>query len=457
MMVHDGRNFDAQWHSCRITGLTPGRYHGPGLMEKSTRSLRRLELNLFAGSQPALLWSQAPDDTQHMAPERTPNNASAQLPAYGAIVLLSILGCAARPSSGRWLYFVPVAGLTLFFLFFTATSDMVNDYSLGSWIASNLFVMADYLVLTDVQNTLRKKGPQAHPTNLISSAPFSTRLRWAFDLFTSARGVGWQHESTAHIRKQRGGKAVHTRLDAVVQHLVGLARCLALYVLGDVAMQLNPSFRTDGPPFGAQVWWLRPTVLGHALAARGAIDAVYCGAGIVSVVSGLSEPDAWPPLFGSFVDAWSVQNVWGRVWHQMMRRFMTVHSKFVVDNTINPSNRTIRGLLKLSVAFFISSIIHFLGDYIVLQNMGSGAFKFFMLQVVAIALESTVMAFLGRSIPRWCGRILGYVWVVCWFSVTLSLWVEPIVRAGFLESGWHHPVVVSTGATLRGLLGVDGA
>ena len=41
---------------------------------------------------------------------------------------------------------------------------------------------------------------------------------------------------------------------------------------------------------------------------------------MVGVALGLWEPQLWPPMFGSFWDAYTVRCTWGRVWHGILRR-----------------------------------------------------------------------------------------------------------------------------------------
>ncbi|KAJ3496813.1 hypothetical protein NMY22_g19764 [Coprinellus aureogranulatus] len=389
-----------------------------------------------------------------MRPPREPRYASAQGPLYAGIIILSILACAARPSPYRWLLFLPICSMTAFY-FYTRSHDLMIDFSNAAFISMNLFMMSDFLLLTDVQNELRRKGERADVH--VSQQPFFDRLKWAFDLLTSNRGVGWEHEPSAYLPHWR--TTAKTRLAGVRQQFLGLAEAGALYVIAEVLFVVNPSFRTDGPPFHSQPWWLWPSVLAHVLAARSGITGVYSIAGIVSISLGLSEPNRWPPLFGSFLDAYTVQNVWGRVWHQMFRRFLTAHANFAVK-LIQPSNKVVRSLIKLFTAFFISSLAHYFIDCMGLETMHQyGAFKFWMSQAIAITLESASIHFFrwtGIQVVWWVKRAVGYVWVLCWFSMTVPFWVEPVIRAGFLENGLHFPLMKAIGEGIKEQLGIVG-
>lgn len=43
----------------------------------------------------------------------------------------------------------------------------------------------------------------------------------------------------------------------------------------------------------------------------------------LAVTSGLYSPQDWPPLFGRLRDVTSVRGLWGKFWHQMLRRVST--------------------------------------------------------------------------------------------------------------------------------------
>jgi len=247
---------------------------------------------------------------------RPPSYPSLHFPLYLFFYVLAFASCAVRPSIYRKLLLILYGVLGLFYIYNVRSADTVQNQSRAGIVATNFFVLLDFLVLTDAQKVLRRKGQSGS----ISDKNFWERFKWSFSLVTSLRGVGWSHEPTDVLPKYR--TIPRTRLQFVFQSIATLLWDLALYIVADVVMQLDPGFLKDGPPFThpGRAWYLRPMVLAHGLAARAIIDAVYTIAGIVYVLSGLSQPLDWPPFFASFSEAWSVQRFWGRVWHQMMRR-----------------------------------------------------------------------------------------------------------------------------------------
>jgi hypothetical protein len=136
----------------------------------------------------------------------------------------------------------------------------------------------------------------------------------------------------------------------------------------------------------------------------------------------------------------------------MSSQLFLAHATFVVDK-LNPTNKRVRGYLKLSIAFFVSSILHSLGDYAILHSWSTGAMKFFMLQPLGIAFEhliSYLVRSAGISPPKWVSRAVGYLWVLWWFTITLPMWLEPVVKAGFgMPEEWRISMVVSIADWIR--------
>jgi hypothetical protein len=221
------------------------------------------------------------------------------------VFLLSLLGCAARPSTHRWLFFIPIASLSLYLILDTRTANAFSNYPVNLTLALNMLAMSDFLVLTDVQNVLRKKGQQEP----ISGAPFQQRIRWAFDLMTAYRGVGWNHEPTAHLPISK--KPIHTRREFFLHQTYVLGKLALAYVICEVVLDVHPSFAQDGPPFSAQVWWLRPAILAQGLGNMVSMGIVYWALGVVFVGIGYSDPKEWPPLYGALDEMHSVRNFWG--------------------------------------------------------------------------------------------------------------------------------------------------
>jgi len=115
------------------------------------------------------------------------------------------------------------------------------------------------------------------------------------------------------------------------------------------------------------------------------------------------------------------------------------HASFFSRKLKLPDRSKRASFLRLFVAFFLSGCIHFAGDYMSFHRWNhGGSFIFFMIQPFAIVFEEVII-FLSRKwkfhMPRGITRLVGYVWVCLWFWYTVPIFLEPLLRAGFFESG----------------------
>ncbi|KAF9077118.1 membrane bound O-acyl transferase family-domain-containing protein [Rhodocollybia butyracea] len=351
--------------------------------------------------------------------------------AFPAYLILSFIPLVVRPSKYRYLYFLPILAISYKTLHYT-TGNVTNDYGIACGLFTLLFMSSDFILITDVQNELRSvKPPQVKPA---SQYALSGRISWAWDLFTNVRGVGWAHEPVSVLPPRPARKYF------VVKQLASLA---VLGLMFDLAMwhnSFNPAYFREGPSLAGYGWlWRFECIWGWAIPGYATLAAQNCVVSLISVGLGRSDPEDWPWLFGSFLDAWSVRRFWGRTWHQVMRRFVTAHGKFLSRRVLGLATGTnLSAYVQLYTAFLISGIIHYAADYVVLRNWQGGALKFFMAQAVAITVEDGVIT-LGRRVGfkgtgvAW--RLLGYAWVWSWFALVFPMWQDPLNRAGLIEDG----------------------
>lgn len=91
---------------------------------------------------------------------------------------------------------------------------------------------------------------------------------------------------------------------------------------------------------------------------------------------------------------------------------------------------------QLYTAFIITAITHIGGDALINPSRLGISCPFFIYQALAITFEDVVIAAARRAgveETKWT-RVMGYVWVAIWFSVTTPQWVSAMVIAG-VESG----------------------
>ena len=99
------------------------------------------------------------------------------------------------------------------------------------------------------------------------------------------------------------------------------------------------------------------------------------------------------------------------------------------------------------IAFFLSALLHFSGDFMLEKRLVYRTFKFFLLQAVAITFEDFVIYIAKRLVLRWRGiefklgkadeswaevavRVIGYCWVTLWFCLTLPVWLDELNAIG---------------------------
>ncbi|KAJ7139583.1 membrane bound O-acyl transferase family-domain-containing protein [Mycena epipterygia] len=369
---------------------------------------------------------------------------------YLSLILLSLI---VKPSPYRRLFFVPVLALT-FYVCCSTTGAFDSDYYLGTGWFTIFWTASDYILFIDVQRELRQvPAPASDRGGAIENASLWRRTRWGLALLNSPRGVGWAHEPTAALPAHP--PADTPRLTFVAQRLWKAAQFFVLHDLCNLHIRWNDSFRPTGPEWTALGWgWRLVAAAGWALSAYSAMAIGPLLLSAASVALGASSPDEWPPLFGGPREAWSIRRFWGcalpyypsRAWHQLMRRFVSVHGKYLAHRVLRlPPGGKPSAYVQLFTAFALSALVHYGSETLALRHWRGGALTFFMLQPCAIMVED-LLIFLARRAGFKGGvgaRVVGYAWTWAWFGLTLPLWQMPLVRGGLFENGM--PVSVLAG------------
>lgn len=198
---------------------------------------------------------------------------------------------------------IPIAGITIYLVFFTTTGSSSDDQALGCALLSYLCYASDYILLTDVQRQLRLKGQPTPAFDL----PLKSRLWWGVQLHFGPRGVGWTHEPKLPPRPPQT-----TRRGFVVSQLLWASFYILLNDIAGIHNRWNPSFSKDGPPLTQGSWtWRAVGVLGFATAASATLCTLHCLLSALSVTIGMSEPQEWPHLFGPLGESYTVRRFWG--------------------------------------------------------------------------------------------------------------------------------------------------
>ncbi|KAF8626962.1 hypothetical protein AX15_004616 [Amanita polypyramis BW_CC] len=383
---------------------------------------------------------------------------------FATLFGLHFLALFVKPSPYRPLIFLPISAIVTYLMHSTNRGD--SSPQRASTIASValpiLFSASDSILLTDVQKKLRRKG-QKYPADRME---WRARLRWAFSLLSSPRGVGWEHESSHAILplppSVRASRWAFVKAQAL--RLVAYAALLDILRWHD---RWNPCYAKNGPSITAFGWtWRCFSMFSWPIQTYIQIDRLYWALASISVLLGLSTPGEWPLFFGDLFDAYTVQRFWGRTWHQLLRRMLTSHAKWVAQDVLRLKPGTWRALcIQLFTGFFVSGLIHGGIDYALygrrafchmtgswgrsspgIDGGGGGAMSFFLLQPVAIIVENVVIQcantfpVIVRSRSRWrrWWHLLGYLWVLAWFTYCMPMWLDPLIRSGMVESNSGH-------------------
>ncbi|EDR03831.1 uncharacterized protein LACBIDRAFT_306530 [Laccaria bicolor S238N-H82] len=340
----------------------------------------------------------------------------------------------------RWSIFLPIAVTSCYLVCYTTTGDVTVDQGLGTAILIQLMIAVDYILITDVQRDIYPKDQPPRKKGADADIPLMKRFRRAISLYTTPRGIGWSFEPRTLPKPSTKPRFVFVSSR--------ITRALASALTGtfaSVMINSNPALSGITLSVRDMGWFYRTTgIFAFALNAIAQINTIHCVLAAFCVGVGISGPEEWPDLFGSPFDAYSVQRFWGRTWHQVLRRPLKSCTIFVVTKILHrPRDKQYTPLVFLNTVFLISGLVHVGGEYMMLGRLGLGAFRFFLVQGLAVSVEtivSNVFSLSGSrlasprkaalSTPKLWMRIVGYVWVLLWFWWSLPFMVDPGILAG---------------------------
>lgn len=136
------------------------------------------------------------------------------------------------------------------------------------------------------------------------------------------------------------------------------------------------------------------------------VNLLYHSGAFITVLLKLYSPSDWPPIFGSFrTDAWSVRNMWGRCWHQMMRRPCSEAGRIVKNIFGFRKGGFMSRYSQIWIGFVVSVLAHHAGAKMgMYEDGGYWQAVYFMLQPVAIMFEDGLIALGKRRGLRSSGK-----------------------------------------------------
>ncbi|KAK6342430.1 hypothetical protein TWF718_007832 [Orbilia javanica] len=302
---------------------------------------------------------------------------------------------------------------------------------------------------------------------------FWGRFKWSLSLVTALRGVGWNFQVSGlpktRFARSRGECVRETAVTIVISHLSWLtagaicgffarllrdeelaARYLFLYAL--VGKNLVVQMAAVSAAWGVRN-------IAFTMLVSSYLKIVFVGFGIGG--GEWSDPARWYRMFGGLGDCWSVRSVWGRVWHQSIRKCIQVPGDKIAALVFGTDPKSLpqpiqllRRFFLLFSAFAVSGFIHAAGSYFIIFGMDNYnpptegppwyyTFYFFISQAFVIAIEEVVFWALGVSnTPEEVGKskvrwVVGVGYTTLWFIwCTTVLWADPESRVvGFVPAG----------------------
>ncbi|TRM69512.1 membrane bound O-acyl transferase family-domain-containing protein [Schizophyllum amplum] len=288
---------------------------------------------------------------------------------------------------------------------------------------------------------------------LAKDKPFGKRLWWATCLLFSNRGIGWT-TAIPHLPQMphyRSGKEFA---------LARLRDAVFFFFVTDLAgtyFAQNPitSYRAgERLPISSQGLLFQCITVAITVCHFWANSQMsYSIISVIAVACG-SEPRDWPPMWGDLLETYTLRKVWGRVWHQLMRRYVASTGKAVVHLLGVQRGTNASSYIQLYVGFLASGLTHTWGDRQIDVTVGDSV-PFFMLQAIAITFEDGVIALakkagMKENAATWA---VGRLWAATVLLATLPMLVRPALATGQpVDSGLPFSAV----AALWSAAGLEG-
>lgn len=190
------------------------------------------------------------------------------------------------------------------------------------------------------------------------------------------------------------------------------------------------------------------TVLAAGIGLNCVQGGIYNTCALVAVALNFSNPEDWPPFYGSPCDAYTLRSFWkygsdslnlcitlmqnSVFWHQTNARKFASIAHYTVHDLFNLSRGTsLARYLRILVAFSSSGVMHLLDDLasgVTLQD--SGAMSFFLVQVLGLIVEDVVIRAYRSStarITRTAERSLGFLWVSIFLTWSVPAYMYPMM------------------------------
>lgn len=361
---------------------------------------------------------------------------------------LTILALATTHPAYRKLVFAQILAFVAYNIHTATTVSPSTDWPLAFSLTALVFAGSDFLLLTKSYANLHKKGQVGN----IEEQPTFARIKWAMSLLTNQRMIGWTVEP-ARVLPSPPQATRGSRLHFVGEQTFELMLELLIVNILGIGFAMTPALSPEGPSLTSCAWFWRSVHVANLTAlTRYAISAGHRALSLLLIAFGLEEPAEFRPLCGRWRDAYTLRRFWGRTWHQVLRRTLTSHGRFVALEVLKlkPGSKA-STYTQLYVAFSLSGVIHFWADVIPLGRWNAGTMKFFVLQAIGIHCEDILIAWATKVglRPSRLWRFLGYILVWQWFAWCLPNWLDTLVKARVFGAGPQIPIIQTVLSSAR--------
>ncbi|KAF4633757.1 hypothetical protein G7Y89_g4360 [Cudoniella acicularis] len=285
------------------------------------------------------------------------------------------------------------------------------------------------------------------------------KLKQAWDLNTTMRGIGWNWQ-VKNIPEAASEGTTNWQFAGKEFMKAGI-----FYFMFDFCSSTmkNSAYGSTPAPDLFSDTLARRTIFDWlpAISSYYSMNMQYSLFAALTVICGLYTPQDWPPLMGRLKDVSSVRDFWGRFWHQLLRRKLTLPYNFLTSFVPIKHGTFISRYLQLFLAFFASAAIHHVGAL----NLPNSTVQnnryqllFFLSQPVAILFEDLVI-YLGEQAgikSSWKTKLLGKAWTMVWFSLILVPMSAFHYNAGFMEKA-VLPSIITLALSIAGKVSRRGA